>query len=75
MNRKKLVEEEMMKMMNTNNRHQRLLVNKIVSKSNLPYADLESMYNFMPSTKNIEIGTLTAFCIFGEEEILSGKKR
>ena len=48
---------------------------KKVKNSVLPYADLSKMYGFRPSKKLIDIGVMTPFCIFGEEEYLMGKKR
>ena len=41
----------------------------------LPYADLRQLYNYQPKTKAIEIGILSAFCLFGEEENFEKKNR
>lgn len=41
----------------------------------LPYADLRNLYNYQPKKKNIEIGILSPFCLFGEEEHLEKKNR
>ena len=41
----------------------------------LPYADLRTLYNYQPKKKNIDLGILSPFCIFGEEEHLEKKDR
>lgn len=50
-------------------------MNKLVKKESLPYADLHNMYNFIPTCKDVLIGTISNFCLFGEEEVLGGKNR
>lgn len=41
----------------------------------LPYADLRTLYNYQPKKKTLDIGLLSPFCIFGEEEYLGKKER
>lgn len=41
----------------------------------LPYANLTTMYNFRPMKKTIEIGVVTPFSLFGEEEYSLRKTR
>ena len=55
----------------------RKLMNKreIYNKEYLPYANLEKVYNYRPISKVIELGILTPFCIFGEEELSELKRR
>ena len=33
----------------------------------LPYADLRTLYNYQPRKKNIDLGILSPFCLFGGE--------
>ena len=44
-------------------------------KAVLPYADLTTLYNYRPMKKVLEIGVLSPFCIFGEEEHIEDKIR
>ena len=41
----------------------------------LPYANLEHLYNYKPKRKVFRLGVLTPPCLFGEEELVSGRKR
>jgi hypothetical protein len=41
----------------------------------LPYANLTTMYNFRPMKKMIEIGVVTPFSLFGDEEFGVKKQR
>jgi hypothetical protein len=41
----------------------------------LPYANFHGVYNYFPEKKKITLAKINPTCIFGEEEILDGKKR
>ena len=36
----------------------------------LPFANLTSLYNYRPMKKLIEIGVVSSFGLFGEEEVV-----
>lgn len=48
---------------------------EILNKEYLPYANFEQLYNFRHTKKVVELGILTPFCIFGEEEMIENKRR
>ena len=48
---------------------------EISHKQYLPYADFHLLYNYQPTYKNVEIGLINPFCIFGEEEIVESRLR
>jgi hypothetical protein len=48
---------------------------EINNKEYLPYANFEHLYNYRPINKIIELGILTPFSLFGEEEIIEHKRR
>lgn len=41
----------------------------------LPYANFHGVYNYTPEQKVITLAQVNPICIFGEEEILDGKRR
>lgn len=45
------------------------------ASATLPYADLTSMFGYQPKTKSIEIGTISEFCLFGEQELIYDQKQ
>ena len=51
------------------------MIKPIIKKSVLPYANLSKMYNFQPNKKIVDIGVVTPFCMFGEEEYLNVHER
>lgn len=41
----------------------------------LPFANFTTLYNYRPIKKNIEIGVISSFGLFGEEEVVFKRPR